>query len=152
MLFFDLSSIITRSCDTWVHRAGSQLKMSECQTKAGNQECFWKLENLKTWKLKNLKTLKPLKMILGTCWTTDVFMSMLKSHSLTLTLSYSHTLTPSHCLIHSLSTCWTSFVFISMTACMELIFGLLTKMTNWHGMRFNSVSIIPCHPLPYSYA
>ena len=25
-------------------------------------------------------------------------------------------------------------------------------MTNWHGMRFNSVSIIPCHPLPCSYA
>ena len=38
------------------------------------------------------------------------------------------------------------------TACMELIFGLPRKMTNWHGMRFNSVSIIPCHPLPYSYA
>ena len=38
------------------------------------------------------------------------------------------------------------------TACMELIFGLPRKMTKWHGMRFNSVSIIPCHPLPYSYA
>ena len=37
-----------------------------------------------------------------------------------------------------------------MTACMELIFGLLRKMTNWHCMRFNSVSIIPCHPLPCS--
>ena len=36
---------------------------------------------LKTWKLEkleNLKTLKTLKMILGTCWTTFVFMSMLK--------------------------------------------------------------------------
>ena len=33
--------------------AGSQLKMSECQTKAGNQECF---ENLK--KPENLKTSK----------------------------------------------------------------------------------------------
>ena len=79
----------------------SILKMSECQTKAGNQECFEKLENLKTWKLKNSKTLKTLKMILGTCWTTFVFMSMLKSHcllskivmlfwdlSLSITLSY----------------------------------------------------------------
>ena len=76
---------------------------------------------------------------LYTCWTTFVFMSMLKSHSLTLTLcltltlslshsltlhmlnnfcfhvyaekSHSHTL--SHSRIHSLSTCWTTFVFMS---------------------------------------
>ena len=33
---------------------------------------------------------------LSTCWTTFVFMSMLKSHSLTFTLSHSHTLTLSH--------------------------------------------------------
>ena len=39
-------------------------------------------ENLKTWQLKNLKTLKTLKIILGTCWTTFVFMSRLKSHYL----------------------------------------------------------------------
>ena len=35
--------------DIRVHRAGSQLKMSESQTKAGNQrkfENFWKFENL----------------------------------------------------------------------------------------------------------
>ena len=57
-----------------------------------------------------------------TCWTTFVFMSMLKSHSLTITLSHSHTLSLSHShtltlfqsLIHSLSTCWTTFVFMSM--------------------------------------
>ena len=35
---------------------------------------------------------------LSTCWTTFVFMSMLKSHSLTLTVSHSHTLSISHSL------------------------------------------------------
>ena len=44
--FFDHIIIITLSPDIRVHRAGSQLKMSECQTKAGNQECFEKLEKL----------------------------------------------------------------------------------------------------------
>ena len=53
---------------------------------------------------------------LSACWTTFVFMSMLKSHSLTFTLSHSHTLALSHSfnLSFTLSTCWTSFVFISM--------------------------------------
>ena len=59
---------------------------------------FWN-----TWKLENSKTLKALKMILGTCWTTFVFMSMLKSHSLTFTLSHSHTLTLSHTHSHTLT-------------------------------------------------
>ena len=27
--------------------------MSECQTKGGNQECFEKIENLKTWNFEN---------------------------------------------------------------------------------------------------
>ena len=54
MLFFDIN-IITLSGDIRVHRAGSQLKMSECQTKAGNQECFEKLEKLENWKLKTWK-------------------------------------------------------------------------------------------------
>ena len=53
--FFDsLSS--TLSPDIRVHRAGSQLKMSESQTKAGNQSKFeknWKFE--KIWKFENLK-------------------------------------------------------------------------------------------------
>ena len=40
--FFD-SSLSTLSCYFRVHRAGSQLKMSESQTKAGNQECLSKL-------------------------------------------------------------------------------------------------------------
>ena len=38
---------------------------------------------LKFWKFKlKIKKLKWLKLILGTCWTTFVFMSMLKSHCL----------------------------------------------------------------------
>ena len=50
MFFFDISISITLSGDFRVHRAGSQLKMSESQTKAGNQRKF---ENLK--KIENLK-------------------------------------------------------------------------------------------------
>ena len=46
MIFFDIIIIIvTLSTDIRVHRAGSQLKMSERQTKAGNQECFENLKN-----------------------------------------------------------------------------------------------------------
>ena len=79
--FFDLV-VTTLSCDFRVHRAGSQLKMSECQTKAGNLEC------MNVWMF----------------WTIFVFMCMLKTYShtfslllcLTLTLSHSHTLSISH--------------------------------------------------------
>ena len=48
--FWDI--LITLSSDIRVHRAGSQLKMSESQTGATN------LKTLKTWKLdpENLKT------------------------------------------------------------------------------------------------
>ena len=118
--------------------------MSECQTKAGNQECFGKLEkigklSLLPWLLNKkclnvrqklgtrsltLSLSQSLNHSLSSYWTTFVFMSMLKSHSLTLTLSHSHTISLSQCLtltisifhslIHSLSTCWTTFVFMSM--------------------------------------
>ena len=43
MVFFDLH--ITLTCYIRVHRAGSQLKMSESQTKAGNQK---KIKEMKT--------------------------------------------------------------------------------------------------------
>jgi len=43
---------------------------------------------------------------LSTCWTTFVFMSMLKSHSLTLSLSHSLTLTLSHSHTLSVSHSW----------------------------------------------
>ena len=44
--------------------------MSECQTKAGNQECFEKLENLKTWKLENFENIKndPWDMLNNFCF------------------------------------------------------------------------------------
>ena len=81
--FFDSHSLLTTlPCEFGSHRAGSQLKMSECQTKAGNLEC------MNVWMF----------------WTTFVFMSMLKTYShtfslslcLTLTLSHSRTLSISH--------------------------------------------------------
>ena len=50
--FFLTSSSSSR--EFRVSRAGSQLKMSESQTKAGNQKKF---ENLKIWKFKNFKNL-----------------------------------------------------------------------------------------------
>ena len=46
-----LLSLITRSIDIRVHRAGSQLKMSESQTKAGNQEKFKNLNFFKILKI-----------------------------------------------------------------------------------------------------
>ena len=69
--FFDLSLSTTLTCYFTVHRAGSQLKMSERQTKLGTRNI-----------LQNLQIGKTGKLILGTCWTTFVFMSMLKSHCL----------------------------------------------------------------------
>ena len=44
--------VIPPSGDIRVHKAGSQLKMSESQTKAGNQKKF---ENLKIWKFENFE-------------------------------------------------------------------------------------------------
>ena len=55
--FWDLLVLVTLSCDFRVHRAGSQLKMSESQTGAGN------LKTLKNWKPANFKTFKTLKVI-----------------------------------------------------------------------------------------
>ena len=80
--------------------------MSERQTKAGNQIT---LSHSLILSLSH-----SLIHSLSTCWTTFVFMSMLKNHSLTFTLSHSHTFTLFQCLIQSLLTCWTSFVFMSM--------------------------------------
>ena len=61
---------------------------------------------------------------LSAYWTSFVFMSMLKRHSHTLTLSQCLTLSLFHSLIHSLSTCWTTFVFMSMLKNHSLTFTL----------------------------
>ena len=71
--------------------------MSECQTKAGNLNTFSLTHSL----THSLSHSYFLIHSLSTCWTTFVFMSMLKSHSLTFTLSHSHTLALSHALILS---------------------------------------------------
>ena len=74
-----------RSCEFANHTAGSQLKMSSRQTKAGNQE-FQSLNVIENFEnIENSEKLeKSLIHSLLTCWTTFVFMSMLKSHTLTL--------------------------------------------------------------------
>ena len=114
---------------------GRQNKISEHQTKAGNQEHFLTLTrshsltlslshsitldllNKFCFNVYAQKSLSPsLIQSLLTCWTTFVFMSMFKSHSLSFTLSlshsHSHTLSLFQSLIHSLSTCGTTFVFM----------------------------------------
>ena len=109
MLFLDLLLLlITLTCEFRCHRAGSQLKMSEHQTKAGNQECFEKLDKLTLFHFHYFcyfhyfyyfyyfHNFHSLIHSLSTCWTTFVFMSMLKSHS--LTLSHSHNLSHSFTL------------------------------------------------------
>ena len=101
------------------------IKMSECHTKAGNQ----------AHSLTRLLS-HSLTQSLSTCWTTFVFMAMLKNDTYTLlpfNLSFSlseHaeqllfsclcwkvTLSLSHSLIHCLSTCWTTFFFMSRLNC-----------------------------------
>ena len=46
--FLDLNTTSTLSCEFRVHRAGSQRKMSECQTKAGNQNSHSLIHSLST--------------------------------------------------------------------------------------------------------
>ena len=73
--------------------------MSGSQTGARN------LKTLKPCKLENFYTLK---MILGTCWTTFVFMSLLKSDICQMSR------VKCQMLMLILGTCWTTFVFMSM--------------------------------------
>ena len=157
------------------------LKMSERQTKAGNQENFQSsqtftlsftlcrhAEQLLSSCLCSKVTLTLFQSLihwLSTCWTTFVFMSMLKSHSLTFTLSHSLTLTLSHThtftlshshsptlslchfltltlslfhsLIHSFLTCWTTFVFMYMLKNHSLTFTLSHSRTLTLSHSFN---------------
>ena len=71
-------------------------KMSERQTKAGNQITLSHSLILSLSHSFTLSLFHSLIHSLSTCWTTFVFMSMLKNHSLTFTLSHSRTLTLSH--------------------------------------------------------
>ena len=99
--------------------------MSECQTKAGNQECFDKLEKLSLSLLLLLSLLSLfhslyLDMLNNFCFHVYDYDQKSLSHSFTFTTFATFTLFQS--LIQSLSTCWTSFVFISMlkTHCLLL--------------------------------
>ena len=108
--------------------------MSERQTKAGNQITL-SLSFTVTLVL-TLTLIQSLIQSLLTCWTTFVFISMLKTHPHTFSLSLSLaislslfltlTLTLFQSLIQSLSTCWTSFVF---TSYLLKTYCLLLKIT-----------------------
>ena len=95
----------------WVKNAIK--KMSERQTKAGNQIT---LSHSLILSLSHSFTLsfthsQHAEQLLFSCLCSKITLSL--SHSHTLTLSHSHTFTLFQCLIQSLSTCWTSFVFMS---------------------------------------
>ena len=60
---------ITLSWDTWVHRAGSQLKMSKNQSKAGNQKCL----NVHMSQMSHVSQVKWLVWNLETSWTTSQY-------------------------------------------------------------------------------
>ena len=89
---------------------------------------------------------------LSTCWTTFVFMSMLKSHSLSFTLSHSHTLTlSSHSFTHSWhaeqllfsSLCWklTLTLSLNLTLFQSLIHSLLTCWTTFVSCLCSNVTV-----------
>ena len=79
-------SLITISCEFANHRAGSQLKMSERQTKAG-----------KTCKLAHSHSLT-LDMLKNFCFHVYAQKSLSHSLSLSLSLFLTHTLSISHSL------------------------------------------------------
>ena len=109
MLFFDIITIVsssTLSCEFGVHRAGSQLKMSERQTKAGNQitlslsltltlSHYLTLSHSHTHSISHSITLD---MLNNFCF--HLYAQNSPSHFLTLSLS--HYLTLSHSLTLSI--------------------------------------------------
>ena len=137
MVFFYLSSI-TLPCYFRCHRAGSQQKMSERQTKAGNQI------TLSLSLTISLSLSHSFNLSFNHSWHAKQLLFWSLCSKLTLTLSHSHSLSLSHSfslshsLIQSLSTCWTSFVFMSRlkSHC------LLTKIA--------MVFFWPHHPHPVS--
>ena len=90
--------------------------MSECQTKAGNQECFEKLEKLTlSLLLLSLSHSLTLNMLNNFCF--HVYAQKSLSH--TLSISHSHTLPLSHSLTLNMLN---NFCFMSMlkSRCLKL--------------------------------
>ena len=79
-------------------------------TTAGNQEML-----LKCWNVEmSCCHMSSAYVDHGTCWTTFVFMSMLKSHCLWLFVMLSCHAAICQVLMLITGTCWTTFVFMSM--------------------------------------
>ena len=90
------------SLELRVHRAGSQLTMSECQTKAGNQECFKKFDKLEKLAFTTFTLSFSLSLTLSLSFThsqhaEQLLISCLCS-KVTFTLPDSHTLSISQSL------------------------------------------------------
>ena len=130
MVFWDLIILHhTLSCEFRVHRAGSQLKMSERQTKAGNQD-FCKTCTLSFTHSGHAEQL----MFSSLCTKVTLTLFHSLSHSHTLSISHSLPLdmlnnfcfhlyaqkTLSHSLTLSLS------LFLTLTLFQSLIHSLLT--------------------------
>ena len=138
-------------------------KLSESQTGAGN------LKSLKTWQPEHLKTLKTLKMILETCWTTFVFMSMLKGKFLSgcqvwflrhpeqllfsclcskVTLTLSHSFSLSHSLSLTLSLTLTVSHSLPLVILNNFCFRVYAQKSLSHS---HTISLSQCltltHPL-----
>ena len=80
--------------------------MSERQTKAGNQECYEKLEKLSHPLTLSIIHSPALNMLNNFCFHVYAQKSLFHTHTLSLSQFFT--------LIHSLLTCWTTFVFMSM--------------------------------------
>ena len=136
LLFSCLSSKVTLSLSHWLTL--DMLNIFWFHVYAPKSLSHSLIHSLSTWYVYAQKSLSlshslphPLIQSPSTCWTTFVFIFLLKSHFLTLTLSHSHILTFSlshslnlsvfHSLIHSLSTIWTIFVLIIFIAIIVII-------------------------------
>ena len=85
-----MSYTCTLPCEFRCHRAGSQLKMSECQTKAGNQISLSHSHSLSFTHSRHTEQL------LFSCLCSKVTLTL--SHYLTLSMSQTLTLSISHSL------------------------------------------------------
>ena len=92
------SFVFNKSCSACLER----VKECESDRVIGRESL-----RVREWLLSKVTPSLSHSLIL-TCWTTFVLMYMLKSHSLTISLSHTFTLN------HSIWTCWKTFVFMSM--------------------------------------